>query len=422
MHWAEEPGVSKKTVEPSNNPEDSLEYRTISYYSIPVHIAVFTDTYTPQINGVTTSILIFQRELERLGHTVYIFCPAYGGREGIDPPGVFRFYSIPYRSEMMHEQRIALPISRGIWEFPNLKIDLIHYHVPHYMGAYALILAWIFKKPTVHTYHTLFVKYTHYVKIRPSLAVRFVKWISRIFCNHTDRILAPSEEMKKELISYGVRKPIEVLPTGIDPPPPPDPSYLKTLRARFPFRKKLLIFVGRFAREKNIPLLFHVLQILEQKGLPCHLLLVGDGPDRKRIEDEIQTQGLSQSISITGYIPRTEVFALLSCADLFLFPSETETQGLVLLEAMSVGVPVVAADAMGAGEVLRDGRGGTAVAATAEAFAEATYQLLTDRSLYHEKQRSAKEKAEEWSSSAMTIRLLSLYQTTIEEYRRRRYR
>jgi glycosyltransferase involved in cell wall biosynthesis len=384
-----------------------------------VNIAVFTDTYTPQVNGVTTSILIFQQELERLGHTVYIFCPTYGGREGLDSPRVFRFYSIPYRSEMMHEQRIALPISRGIWKFPKLKIDIVHYHVPHYMGAYALLLAWIFKKPTVHTYHTLFVKYTHYVKIRPSLAVRFVKWISRVFCNHTDLILAPSQEMKRELLSYGVRKPIEVLPTGIDVPQLPESTYLETLRKRFPLDKKLLIFVGRFAREKNIPLLFDVLQILAQRGLPAHLILVGDGPDRKRIEGEIFYRNISQSITITGYIPRSEVFALLACADLFLFPSETETQGLVLLEAMAVGVPVVAADAMGSGEVLRDGRGGVAVPATPQAFADAAFKLLTDQALYREKRRSAQEKAMEWSSNALTQRLVAIYQSIIGEYRTR---
>jgi len=385
-----------------------------------VNIAVFTDTYTPQVNGVTTSILIFQRELERLGHTVYIFCPTYGGREGLDPPRVFRFYSIPYRSEMMHEQRIALPISRGIWKFPKLKIDIVHYHVPHYMGAYALLLAWIFKKPTIHTYHTLFVKYTHYVKIRPSLAVRFVKWISRVFCNHTDLILAPSQEMKRELLSYGVQKPIEVLPTGIDIPELPQPTHLQTLRKRFPLDKKLLIFVGRFAKEKNIPLLFDVLQILEQRGVPCHLLLVGDGPDRKRIEEEISKRGITQRITITGYIRRSDVFSLLACADLFLFPSETETQGLVLLEAMAVGVPVVAADAMGAGEVLQDGRGGVAVPATPQAFADAAFKLLTNPVLYREKQRSAKEKATEWSSKTLTQRLVTVYKATIEGYRIRR--
>jgi 1,2-diacylglycerol 3-alpha-glucosyltransferase len=385
-----------------------------------VNIAVFTDTYTPQVNGVTTSILIFQRELERLGHTVYIFCPTYGGREGLDPPRVFRFYSIPYRSEMMHEQRIALPISRGIWKFPKLKIDIVHYHVPHYMGAYALLLAWIFKKPTIHTYHTLFVKYTHYVKIRPSLAVRFVKWISRVFCNHTDLILAPSQEMKRELLSYGVQKPIEVLPTGIDIPELPQPTHLQTLRKRFPLDKKLLIFVGRFAKEKNIPLLFDVLQILEQRGVPCHLLLVGDGPDRKRIEEEISKRGITLRITITGYIRRSDVFSLLACADLFLFPSETETQGLVLLEAMAVGVPVVAADAMGAGEVLQDGRGGVAVPATPQAFADAAFKLLTNPVLYREKQRSAKEKATEWSSKTLTQRLVTVYKATIEGYRIRR--
>lgn len=387
-----------------------------------MRIAIFTDTYSPQVNGVTTSILIFQRELERMGHKVFVFCPTYGGREGKDPPGVYRFYSIPYSSPMMREQRISFPLSRGMWEFPRLKVDIVHYHVTHYVGAYALLLSYIFKKPTIHTYHTLFVKYTHYVKIRKSLAVRFVKWISRSFCNLTDQIIAPSNEMKKELLTYGIHSPIAVIPTGIDPPPSVSEERRLSLRASLPQDRKVLAFVGRFAQEKNIPLLFDVLPLLEQRGLPCHLLLVGDGPDRTRLEDEIKKRGLQDRISITGYVPRAQVFEYLSCADLFLFPSETETQGLVLLEAMSLGVPVVAADAMGAGEVLQDGRGGLAVPPTPLSFAEAAFKLLTDPLLYKEKQRTALEKAKEWSSAALTSRLLSLYQETIRAYKVRRRR
>ncbi|HOV37672.1 MAG TPA: glycosyltransferase [Spirochaetales bacterium] len=387
-----------------------------------MNIAIFTDTYIPQINGVTTSVLSFQRELEKAGHTVYIFCPSYGGREGLDPPRIFRFFSIPYRSEMMKEQRIALPLSRGLLQFSNLKIDIIHYQVTHYMGGYGLLLGKIFKKPTIHTYHTLFVKYTHYVKFNKETAVRFVKWISRTFCNLTDRVIAPSLEMKRELLTYGVTTPIEVLPTGIDIPEgyqPGDPSITRRL-FQIPEGHRILIFVGRFAREKNIPLLLDVLIALENRGIPCHLILVGDGPDRKRLEREIQERNLTSRISITGYIPRTQVFQLLSTSDLFLFPSETETQGLVLLESMSIGLPAVGAAAMGAYEVLKDGRGGVTVPATVESFTDAAYSLLTDPLLYKEKQRTALEKAKEWSAQKMTKRLISIYQETIQEYRDRR--
>ncbi|MFQ3621056.1 MAG: glycosyltransferase [Spirochaetales bacterium] len=384
-----------------------------------MNIAIFTDTYTPQVNGVTTSILIFQRELEKLGHRVYIFCPTYAGREGKDPPSVFRFFSIPYSSEMMREQRIALPFSKGLIWFPFLHIDIVHYHVTHYMGAYGLILAKLFHKPTVHTYHTLFVKYTHYVKFRKELAVRFVKAIARLFCNHTDLILAPSEEMKRELLTYGITQPIEVLPTGIDFHSLPDPLVLQTIREQLP-KQKLLVFVGRLAREKNISLLFSVLENLNQRGIPCHLLLVGDGPDRGRLEEEIQKKGLESKVTITGYIPREKVFQLLSVSDLFLFPSETETQGLVLLEAMATSLPVIGANAMGAGEVLRDGRGGIAVPPTVSDFSEAAYRLLTDTALYNEKKQSARQKAEEWCSHTMALRLCSLYEKTLQAYRRKR--
>ncbi len=388
-----------------------------------MNIAIFTDAYSPQINGVVTSVLSFRRELEKAGHRVYIFAPSFGGRERKEE-GVFRFYSIPYRSEMMREQRIALPFSRGLAVFPRLKIDIIHFQVTHYVGAYGLLLALLFRIPAVHTYHTLFIKYTHYVKFQRAMAERFVKGISRVFGNLCTGIITPSPEMRDEILSYGVRPPIQVIPTGIDYDPHRRVRNPEALFARhgLPRGRKILVFVGRFAREKNIPLLFEVLVDLDRGEREHHLLLVGDGPGRGELEELIDGMGIRDSVTITGYVPREEVFDLLQISDLMVFPSETETQGLVLLEAMAVGLPVVAADKMGAGDVLRDGRGGIPVPARRGPFVEAARRLLSDRDLYGEKSRGAREKAAEWSSRAMTEKLIAFYEGAIRDYREKRFR
>ncbi len=387
-----------------------------------MNIAIFTDAYSPQINGVVTSVLSFRRELEKAGHKVYIFAPSFAGREKKEE-GVYRFYSIPYQTEMMREQRIALPFSRGVFAFPRLGIDIVHFQVTHYVGAYGLLLAMIHKIPAVHTFHTLFVKYTHYVRFQRALAVRFVKWISRVFGNRCVRIISPSPEMRDEIVSYGVRPPVEVIPTGIDYDPDrkvKDPDGLYS-RYSLPRGKKLLIFVGRFAKEKNIELLFDVLLDLNAGEKLYHLLLVGDGPGRPELEDRVDAAGIRESVTITGYIPREEVFDLLQLADLMVFPSETETQGLVVLEAMSVGTPVVAANRMGAGDVLKDGRGGIAVPADRASFTGAVRKLMSDPALYAEKCRTAREKAADWSAAAMTEKLVAFYETAIREYREKRF-
>ena len=386
-----------------------------------MNIAFFTDTYSPQINGVVTSLKIFREELERQGHRVYIFCPSFAGRE-VPEKNVFRVFSIPYPTERMQDQRVVFPLCRAFLTFHRLKIDIVHFHVPHYLGAYGLMLAYLWKIPAVHTYHTLFIQYTHYVKMRKSLAEKAVKFISRNFCNRSVRVIVPSPEVREELSTYGVIPPIDVLPTGIDPfhgAPIRDPEALKS-RYRIPEGKRRLIFVGRFAREKNIDFLLSMMTILKTKEPGYHLLLAGDGPDRRRLEGIIDSLNLRDVVTVTGYIPRPLVFDLLRLSDLLVFPSSTETQGLVLLESMTVGLPVVAINAMGVEDVLRDGRGGIAVPQDLGKFIEAVEKILGDPVLYEEKKNSCASKVRDWSQETMTKRLVAFYERSIEEYRLKR--
>jgi len=386
-----------------------------------MNIAFFTDTYSPQINGVVTSIRIFKEELERQGHRVYVFCPSYGGREEPEE-NVFRVFSIPYPTERMKDQRLIFPLCRAFLKFRGLGIDIVHFHVPHYLGAYGILLAKLWKIPVVHTYHTLFVQYTHYVKMRRSLAVKAVKFISRNFANRCVRVIVPSPEVREELASYGVKPPIDVIPTGIEivrREPHESRGFLED-RYRLPKDKKRLIFVGRFAREKNIDMLLSMMCILREKKPGYHLLLAGDGPDRPRLDGIIDDLALRDCVTVTGFIPRSRVFDLLRYSDLLVFPSATETQGLVLLEAMSVGLPVVAVDAMGASDVMRDGRGGIAARNDLGDFIAAVEGLLCDRVLYDEKSRNGREKVLDWSTETMTRRLTDFYRRSIFEYRNER--
>ena len=387
-----------------------------------MNIAIFTDTYEPQINGVATSVLSFKNELEKLGHRVYVFCPSMAGRER-KTPGVYRFFSIPYLSHEMREQRIAFPFSRSLFLFHRLKIDIVHFQVTHFVGAYGLLLAMLYRIPAVHTFHTLFVKYTHYVKLNRNLAVRGVKFLSRQFGNRCIRIISPSPDMRDEVRTYGVTPPIDIIPTGIEFVPDRrvrDPAGIRRMY-RLPAGGKRLIFVGRFAREKNIELLLEILRDLNARTGGYSLHLVGDGPDRNNLEKMIIELGIGGEVTITGYIPREHVFDLLQMSDLLVFPSETETQGLVILESMSVGTPIVAADRMGAGAVMRDGRGGIAVEPRKEEYIAAIERILNDPDLYAAKSRSGLEKAAEWSASAMTRRLVGFYETAIRDYREKRF-
>jgi glycosyltransferase involved in cell wall biosynthesis len=320
----------------------------------------------------------------------------------------------------MKERRFVFPHFKKLFKVRRLNVDIIHSQVPGNIGVYGLIAAWLFDIPHVHTYHTLYMAYVHYMPIPHAVSTRSVKWISRKFLGRCQRAVAPSHDIRTELKSYGVDAPIDVIPTGIETRRAHAFLNPEKLKGKYgiPADRPCLLYVGRLGPEKNVAFLFEVMQELRQRHEPAHLLIIGDGPDRHRLEGLVHQGGLTENVTFAGYIPREEVFSFYRMADLFVFASLTETQGLVLLESMSVGTPAVAVSAMGVADLLSDGRGGIPVRPRPEEFANAVRSMLSDSSLFEAKREEALAKADEWSVPRSTDRILWFYEESLRDYKR----
>ncbi|GFP25218.1 1,2-diacylglycerol 3-alpha-glucosyltransferase, partial [Candidatus Hakubella thermalkaliphila] len=304
-------------------------------------IGMFTDTYSPQINGVVTSIISFENELMRQGHEVHIFAPRFPGYKD-DGNHIHRFPSVDIF--FIEGYRLAIPT---LWEIMatirKLKLDIVHSHDPFPLGLVALRVSRAESIPLVHTYHTLYEEYLHYLPRIIRLRKKRVERISRIYCDRCDLVLSPSERIRELLIKYGVGSRIEVLPTGVDlhefesllPGEEEEAQEKKNKDIR-------LIYVGRVAKEKNIEFLFDVMDKVRSRVPRVVLRVVGGGPELPHLKRVCQESELADIVSFSGFVDRKGVVKELRQSDIFVFSSLTETQGLAILEAMATGLPVVA--------------------------------------------------------------------------------
>lgn len=384
-----------------------------------MNIGFFTDTYKPQINGVVTSIDIFKEELEKRGHRVFIFAPMFKG-EKKRSRRVFRFNSVALPFQSLKEQRLIFPYSRILNKLQKLNLDVIHAQTPFSMG---LLAAYISKKnniPLVHTYHTLFTEYLHYVHLNQENFENFVIWASRNYCNQCDLVISPSDKIKEELEFYHIIPPIETIPTGIDLTTiQNEKETTENIKIKYniPKHKKILVCVGRLGKEKSFDFIIRALQIIVKKEPNTHLLIIGDGPEKSNLESLTFDCKLTDNITFTGYVKRETVFDILKLSDLFVFASTSETQGLVILEAMATGTPVVAVDAMGISDVIGNNIGGFLAENDLMDFSSKVIKLLTDASLIEEKKQEAIIRAGELSSEKMTSKLIKCYNEVINKHK-----
>ncbi|MFP4017541.1 MAG: glycosyltransferase family 4 protein, partial [Halanaerobiales bacterium] len=371
-----------------------------------MNIAFFTDSYKPYLSGVVKSIETFSKELEKLGHKVYIFAPDYPNVE--KQKGVYRFISIPVFAQ--NDFRLAIPISNNILaEIKKLKIDIIHTHSPFLMGQLARYVSKKSGVPLVFTYHTLYDKYIHYFPFARKMARGFVNKYCNEYCQACDLVISPSEFVKTRLIKKGITVPIVTIPTGID---------LETyhLGGGGNIRKeyglsgddKILLYVGRLAQEKNIPFLLKVFKQISDRD-NIYLILVGSGPEYTSLQKEAENLNISNQVIFAGGQQPARVVEFYLDADIFVFPSLTETQGLVILEAMAGGLPVVAVDAAGSTSIIEDGENGIVVSENEDIFALAVNQLLDNTDLYNKMQINARKKAEQMSIGNMSLKLIDSY-------------
>lgn len=317
------------------------------------------------------------------------------------------------------EDRLGLPNKdkKLIQQFIDEKYDIVHTQTPFTIGGPAVKWARKSGAKVVHTYHTLFAAYTeHYLWFLPkAVGIWYAKSTSRKYCNSCDLLITPSTEMQNVLLSYNVTKPIEVIPTGI---------RLQRFegRDRERFRKlkgykpddKLLLFMGRVAEEKNIDFLIKVVHRLRPEIPQIRFLIAGEGAAKKRLEklvDELQMQDI---VHFAGYLSKEDWRDCYAGSDLFVFASITETQGLVVTEAMAAGTPVVAVGEMGIKDVMASSKGGLVTKLNEEEFTDAVRRMLTDPKLYDQKKSETLTEADKWSSTSMAKRMISAYEKLLK--------
>ena len=371
-----------------------------------MHIGLFSDAYLPEISGVTTTVHWLKEELENLGHVVYVYAPQYEGIKE-DEPGVFRFRSGQFAFHKA--SRVALPYSRAATRsFKDL--DILHSHTPFSMGLAAVGAATRYHLPHVNTYHTHLMEDRKYLPLPLRPPEREAGKIIAAFCNRCTLITAPSTPFKEELLSYGVHRPIRVFPFGVKlslfrQPPTWDPRA----ELNIPQRAKVFLYAGRLAMEKNLPFLIRAYAQIHAQDPTSVLVLAGDGPLREQTQEQVKEMGFADAVRFTGFLDHARLVDLYKAADLFLFASKSETQGLVLNEAMAAGTPAVAIGEMGVLDVIQNGVNGILVPENEEAFVEQVILLARDEERSSLLRQGALATAEKLSTHNSTLRLLEVF-------------
>ena len=373
---------------------------------------MLSDVYFPRVNGVSTSIQTFRRDLAAEGCGSTLIAPRYPrGRD--DEAGVVRVRSryLPFDPEdrlpVAGELERAALARRG-------EFDLIHVHTPFIAHGVGCRLARRLGLPVVETYHTFFEEYFHhYLPFVPrSLLRATARAVSRRQCDSVDAVIAPSPQMAEALEAYGVRSEIRVIPTGLDLVGliGGDGARFRAAHGIAPGRPVVLT-VGRVAFEKNIGFLVSVLERLRVAMPDALLVIAGEGPALPALQRDVARRALADNVRFVGYLDRDG--PLLDCyrsADAFVFASRTETQGLVLLEAMALGLPVVSTAVLGTRYVLEGARGAIVANEDAVQFAAAVEMLLKNPELRASLgMQAAADVRSRWSGAEMARRMLELY-------------
>lgn len=344
-----------------------------------MNVAIFSDSYLPVLNGVSVSVHTLVAGLRARGHRVWVFAPAFPGHGDVDTE-VVRFPSLI--TPWARGYPLAHPPFRGtLRKFRQLPVEIVHTHTPFTVGFCGLRWAEAAGLPILSTYHTLYDRYVHYV---PFLTRRYVSYKvakhTRYYYSRVTKVITPSQLAADVLRGHGVTTPIEVIRTGI-PKADPIPQREARKRLGIPADETTLLYVGRLASEKNLGLLLECL-VRWRSSLPnARLRLVGDGPGRPSLESRAAELGVLDRLTMHGQVGHDEVLIYMAAADLFVFPSTSETQGLVIGEAQSMGLPAVAVRGGGAPETIEHGVDGMVVEDDAQEFARAVEQIVRDPTL-----------------------------------------
>jgi len=376
-------------------------------------IVMFTNNYLPFVGGVPISIARLKRGLEEQGHQVYLFTPSYAENHG-DEKNIIRckpFFQYRRKNFVVPVTNI---FSTGIKkEFRRIRPDIVHLHHPYWLGSVGLKLAKKYKIPTVYTYHTRLEQLNQYLPLFRNLAGgRAPHLLIKHFANSCDAIIAPTKSAKLYLRNLGVGKLIEILPTGVDLERyRKNPGKLQQFIDQLKKDEKLILFsVFRLSEEKNPYFLLEGIQnIREKTDIPFACYIAGNGPEKKKIKKYIRQLGLQETVHLLGNISPKDIAQYYHTADIFIFSSQAETQGLVILEAMAGGCPVVAIDASGIDDIIINGENGFKTKDNLDEWSHKIIKLMKDEELRRLLSNNAREFSQSFSIEAIAEKVAQLY-------------
>lgn len=390
-----------------------------------MRIGLFTDSYPPYINGVSTSVAMLKKALEKQGHTVYIVTVSnhalkyeYNEKE--------RILKIPGIPVGIYDYRLSriYPVSM-INKMRNWKLDIIHSHTEFGIGILARIFAKQFNLPLVHTYHTLYEDYTHYIThgYFDKSSKKIVEYLTKFYCDKTaQELIVPTTKIYRLFKDkYEFTKNIHIIPTGIEVDrffeENIDKKDVDLLKRKLDIKRKdfIILFVGRLAEEKNVEFLINAQKKLVEKNKNIRLLIVGDGPDKEKYEHLAESLNLGDRVIFNGKAAWEEIPVYYHTADLFATASTSETQGLTVIEAMASGItPLCINDESFQGTVTNDLNG--IIFENEEQYISSVLELISNQALKTRIDSQARIQAEHCSSRAYATGVLEVYERAIKDF------
>ncbi len=381
-------------------------------------IGFFTDSYLPRLDGVAVSVEACVRALRARGHEVFVIAPREP-RYRDNGKDIYRLASVKFPSTKgTPEARWTLQLpEKTLLQVLKIDFDVIHGHSTlsgiTFLGFQ---IAKVQNIPYVATYHTLWNRYTHYIFNGKIVTPKMIEFASKVVGNLCDFLIVPTERVKKELISYGVKKPINILPTGIDL------DNYKNIKKGFIRNKikisdqtKILLYVGRLGKEKSVDFLIHAFKIINQKNSNTTLVYVGEGPEEAALKKLAKELNVDKNVYFLGSVKHEDVPKIYGDADIFVFASQTETQGLVVLEALASGIPVIAVDDPAFKNVVDNGKNGYLVKHNINTFSEKVLLLLGNETIYKNFSESALMSVRKFAIDNTAMYLEKLYEKVINE-------
>lgn len=395
-------------------------------------VGMFVNYYTPSKGGMETSVINLCKGLNQAGHETFVFAPEYPNYADKEK-NIFRyksihfsysgyFYVIPilfgFKFGLKAESFYVIPTpfcSKMDSIVENLNLDIIHSHQPYSLGNEALRLAKKLNIPLVFTYHIRYEDYCHYIPFVPkSISQKYIKKITTNYSNKCDVVIAPSTAIKKLLIDHQIRSPISIIPSGID-----IDNFAKDAGQREKIREKYQIKNGdvalvtacRLTEEKNVKFLVESFNKIKKSCHNAKFIIVGDGAVKKDLEKMVKGFGIESDVIFTGLVNKEEIVSLYQESDIFVFASLTETQGLVAVEAMASGLPVIAIKASGIEDMVQSGEDGILTGNSIDEFTGAVTKVINDKSLREELSKRAKINSKKFTIEIWTEKMVKLYQS-----------